>query len=242
MPLLAWVMLLLLASVVTVPVSAQADIDCIKVDPAHHKVVLENDQVRVVRWTVPVGDKTLNHSHPDSLNINLSDYNGRVTTPDGKVSEVHDRAGSSSWRPSLIHVVENTGSTAMEGIIIEPKKPASVRPAGSADPVLVDPKHQKVEFENELIRVIRERQSGLFPMHGHPDNVQVVLTDMNVSLTTGNGKPQTITAKSGEVNWRTATQHGGKNLAEKPFQQIIVEMKGGTIQAKIALKPTPERE
>jgi len=102
--------------------------DSTKVDPAHHKVVFENDQIRVVRWVIAVGDKTLNHSHPNNLNINLTDYNGRVTTPDGKSFEVHDKAGSLSWRPAGIHVVENIGSQPMEGIIVEPKLPASARP------------------------------------------------------------------------------------------------------------------
>ena len=106
------------------PALAQ-DIDAIEVDPAHHQVLFENEQVRVVHWIVPVGDKTLNHSHPDSVNINLTDYNGKVTTPDGTF-EVHAKAGTASWRPALIHVVENVGRQPMEGIIVEPK----TRPAG----------------------------------------------------------------------------------------------------------------
>lgn len=209
----------------TIPALAQDDLDCIKVDPSHHKVVFENDQVRVVRWLVPAGDKTLNHSHPTSLNINLTDYNGRVTTPDATF-EVHAKAGSLSWRQAGIHLVENVGNRAMEGIIVEPKKPASVRPAGSPDPVAVDPKHHKLEFENEQIRVIRERQSGSFPMHGRPDNVQVLLTDVDETLTTAEGKTQAISGKAGEVRWRSATQHSGKILGNKPVEQIVVEMKG----------------
>ena len=69
------------------------------------------------------------HSHPESLIINLTDYNGRVTTPDGKTSEVHAKAGSVSWRQALTHAVENIDSPPMEGLIVEPKNPAS-RPAG----------------------------------------------------------------------------------------------------------------
>jgi hypothetical protein len=159
-------------------------------------------------------------SYPNNLSIVLTDYNGKVTTPDGKTNEVHFKAGSATWREAGTHVVENIGKEPMVGIIVEPKKPASARPAGSADPVVVDPKHQKVEFENEQIRVIRERQTGSFPKHGHPDNVQVLLTDLNVSLTTADGKTQTVTGKAGEVRWRAATQHGGKILGDKPLEQI----------------------
>lgn len=204
----------------------QGALDSIKVDPAHHKVVFENDQVRVVRWVVPVGGKTLNHSHPNNLSVALADYNGKVTTPDGKTNEVHLKAGSVTWRDAGIHVVENIGQQPMVGIIVEPKQPASARPAGSPDPVALDPQHQKVEFENAQIRVIRERQSGSFPMHGHPDNVQILLADLHVALTTADGTTQTATGKAGEARWRSATQHAGRVVGQQPLDQIVVEMKG----------------
>jgi quercetin dioxygenase-like cupin family protein len=208
---------------------AQDRLDSIKVDPAHHQVVFENDQVRVVRWVIPVGDKTLNHTHPDNVNIAVTDYNAKATTADGKTADVHLAAGSVLWRDAAAHVVENLGSEPMIGIIIEPKRPASVRPLGSADPVAVDSTHQTVEFENALVRVIRERQSGSFPMHGHPDNVQVLLTDLNALLTTSDGPAQTVTGKAGEARWRTATEHAGKIVGDRPFEQIVVEMKGAGI-------------
>ncbi len=210
----------------TLAVFAQ-DIEAVKVDPAHHTVIYENDQVRVVRWVILPGNRTLNHSHPNSFNINLTDYNGRVTTPEGRTFEVHDKAGSVSWRPALVHVVENLGNQSMEGIIIEPKNPASARPAGSADPVAVDPEHQTVAFENEQIRVIREtREGGTTPMHGHPDNVQVLLTDMRWNITGADGKTETVSGKAGEVRWRLATQHIAEALGDSPIEQIVVEMKG----------------
>ncbi len=101
------------------------DRDAVKVDPAHHKVVFENDQIRVVRWVVSAGDKTGKHSHPASLIVLLTDYDARVTTGDGKSTEVHSKAGSALWREALTHVVENIGQHPMEGIIVEPKKAAA---------------------------------------------------------------------------------------------------------------------
>lgn len=224
---------LLWLSAIGVPAFALEDIDCIKVDPEHHKVILENEQVRVVRWVVPAGDKTLNHSHPNSLNINLTDYNGRVKTPDGKTADVHDKAGSLRWRLAGIHAVENIGSQCMDGLIVEPKRPGSARPAGSADPAAADPKHQTIEFENELIRVIRERYDARekFVMHGHPDNVQVLLTDVSAELTAPDGKTTAVVGKAGEVRWRPVTQHAGRIL-DRPVEQIVIEMKGTPSTAK----------
>lgn len=209
------------------PTLVEHDLDSVKVDPAHHQVVFENDQVRVVRWIVRAGDKTLNHSHPNNLNICLTDYSGKVAVPGAKVSEVRARAGSVTWRQAGSHAVENLANQPMEGILVEPKEPASKRPAGTPDPVAVDSEHHKIEFENEQIRVLRERRDpGNVPMHGHPDRVQVFLTDLNAILTAGDGKPQTLIGKAGEVRWRPATQHAGVVLGEKPVEQIVVEMKG----------------
>ena len=56
--------------------------------------------------------------------------------------------------------------------------------------------------------------------------MQVLLTDLNATLTAADGKTQTIAAKAGEVCWRPATQHKGVVLGEKPVEQILVEMKG----------------
>jgi quercetin dioxygenase-like cupin family protein len=206
---------------------AEDNLDSVKVDPAHHRILFENDQVRVLRWFVAAGDTTLHHSHPNNLNICLTDYNGKVTVPDSKAFKVEAKAGSVTWRQAGSHAVENLSSQPMEGIIVEPKQPASTRPAGSPDPVAVDPQHHTIEFENEQIRVLRERREpGNIPLHGHPDNVQVPLTDWKVTLTTADGKTDTVIGKAGEVRWRPATQHKGAVLSEKPVEQILVEMKG----------------
>ncbi len=103
------------------PAVAQEDLDAVKVDPAHHKVVFENAKIRVVRWVVSVGDKTAKHSHPANLNILLTDYDATVTTPDGQTTEVHFKAGETMWREAGIHEVENISQHPMEGIIVEPK-------------------------------------------------------------------------------------------------------------------------
>ena len=116
----------------------------------------------------------------------------------------------------------------MEGLIVEPKTPASARPAGSSDPVVLDPNREKVEFENEQIRVVRGRREpgSSFPMHGHPDCVQIFLTDVNGTVTTFDGETHSVTGKAGEVNWRSATQHSDKVGGDRPVEQILIEMKG----------------
>jgi quercetin dioxygenase-like cupin family protein len=210
------------------PAVGQDDLDSVKADAAHHKVVFENDQVRVVRWLLPPGDKTANHSHPNNISILLADANATAITPDGKSTEIHGKAGSATWRAAGTHIVQNLGTIPMEGILVEPKKPASALPAGAQDVATADPKHSKVEFENDQVRVIRYRYEAgeRSPMHGHPDNVQIFLTGARANTTTPDGKVVPTTGKAGEVRWRSATQHAVENTGDKAFEGILVEMKG----------------
>jgi quercetin dioxygenase-like cupin family protein len=209
------------------PAAAQ-DLDSVKADAAHHKVEFENEQVRVVRYRIAPADKTANHSHPNNVNILLTDLNAKFTTPDGKTAEVHGKAGAAAWRASTTHVVENTGDKPIEGFLVEPKKPSSALPAGALDVVAADQKHSKVEFENDQLRVIRYHYDpgDKSPMHGHPDNVQVMLTDAKANVTTPDGKTAPSGGKAGEARWRQAGQHWVQNTGDKAFEGILVEMKG----------------
>jgi quercetin dioxygenase-like cupin family protein len=210
------------------PAAAQ-DLDSVKADASHHKVEFENEQVRVVRYKIAPGEKTANHSHPDLVNIPLTDVTAKFVTPDGKTTEVHGKAGAVAWRGATTHVVENMGNQPIEGILVEPKRPSSALPAGAADEATADPKHAKLEFENDQVRVVRYHYEPgeKSAMHGHPDNVQVFLTDSKANVTTADGKTAPTSGKAGEARWRQATQHTVQNTGDKAFEGILVEMKGG---------------
>ncbi len=210
------------------PVAAQQDLDAVKADPTHHWVEFENDQVRVLRYKIAPGDQTARHSHPALVNVFLTDVNARNTTDDGKTTDVKAKAGDAAWRGPLTHVSKNVGDKPLEGILVEPKHPHSARPAGSADETTFPNSVAKVLFENEQIRVVRYRfePGQKNDMHGHPDNVQIVLTDANAMVTTPDGKTTPSHGQAGKVNWRPASVHSVKNVGEKPFEGVLVEMKG----------------
>ena len=76
-----------------------------------HKVLLDNDQVRVLEVRVPPGQKIATHSHPANVVYYLSDYKLNVTTPDGKTAVREGKAGTAVWLGPLTHAVENVGTT-----------------------------------------------------------------------------------------------------------------------------------
>jgi quercetin dioxygenase-like cupin family protein len=95
------------------------------------------------------------------------------------------------------------------------------------DPVKVDAKHYKVEFENDNVRVLRinygPKEKSV--MHEHPDAVAVFLTNGKTQFTTPDGKTQTMEMKAGQTMFTPAGKHLPENLNDTPFELILVELK-----------------
>lgn len=106
--------------------------------------------------------------------------------------------------------------------------------ATAQDPVRVDPKHYKVEFENDRVRVLRitypPHEKSV--MHHHPANVAVFLTNGLSRFTTPDGKTQDSPVKAGSVQWSEAAEHLPENVGDKPFELIVVELKAKKAAAK----------
>jgi len=104
---------------------------------------------------------------------------------------------------------------------------ARAQTANKADPVKVDPKHYKVEFENENVRVLRISYGAgeKSVMHNHPNAVAVYLTDGTTRMTTPDGKSQDVPVKAGTTGWTAAGSHLPQNIGNKAFELILVELK-----------------
>jgi len=95
------------------------------------------------------------------------------------------------------------------------------------DAVQVDPKHYKVESENEQVRVLRIRYGAheKSVMHEHPASVAIFLTDQHARFTFPGGKTEELQGKAGEAKFINAGEHLPENLSDKPFELILVELK-----------------
>ena len=99
--------------------------DPVKVDPKHYSVMFENDAVRVLRIHYAPGEKSVMHSHPDSVIVFLEDQKAKMTHPDGKSEEVSGKKGDAVFSPAGAHLPENVGSGPIDVILVELKKPAT---------------------------------------------------------------------------------------------------------------------
>jgi quercetin dioxygenase-like cupin family protein len=95
------------------------------------------------------------------------------------------------------------------------------------DATKVDPKHYKVEFENDQVRVLRiiygPKEKSV--MHEHPNAVAIFLTDINGKFTFPDGTTQENKPTAGMTLWTPAGKHLPENVGDKPFELILVEMK-----------------
>ena len=113
--------LLSVAAVLRMALPAVAQ-DPVKVDPAHHKVEFENDQVRVLRVTIPAGEKTKVHEHPAAVAVFVNGAKTRVTPVGGKADDTPRKVGEVLAITAVKHVVENLGTTTTDIVLVELKK------------------------------------------------------------------------------------------------------------------------
>jgi quercetin dioxygenase-like cupin family protein len=110
-------------------------------------------------------------------------------------------------------------------------------PVMAQDPVKVDSKHYKVEFENARVRVLRvhygPHEKSVW--HWHPAGVAIAQTDAHVKFGLPGGKSEEREMKAGQTIWTAAGRHLPENLGDSDFEVILVELK--TRRRPAAKKP-----
>jgi hypothetical protein len=143
---------------------------------------------------------------------------GVMTRKEGEQStRIEFRRGDVRWRPaSGAYVAENISDHVVRILEIDLKgPPAGPAPVSNLDPVKVDAKHYKVEFENEHVRVLRihfgPREKG--ETHEHILNrVVVYMNDQTAG-------------KANDVRMAGAATHAEENASDRPADRIAVELK-----------------
>jgi len=103
---------------VVAPITAQ---DVVKVSPETHKVLLDNEHVRVLDVHAKPGEKVAMHSHPASTLYYLTDGKLKITYPDGRIEERTVKAGTAVWSDAVTHAVENVGTNDFHEVHTELK-------------------------------------------------------------------------------------------------------------------------
>ncbi len=194
---------------------------------------IHNDQVKVLKVTQAVHQKTRLHQHKvNRVMIYLQPGRQEFEYPDAKKKAVLNwKAGEALWSPAGgMHIAEIVSDNPVTIVEIELKKPGAKAPVkwSPLDPVKIDPKRYKVELENDQVRVLRVKIAPheTAPMHEHGLNrVVTYITDQKLKVTAPDGKSEIVEHKAGDVSWGTPTKHKEENISDKLFEVVVVELK-----------------
>jgi quercetin dioxygenase-like cupin family protein len=96
--------------------------DPVKTSPQYYKVLMENDQVRVLEYRLKAGEKEPMHSHPAGVVVYVpSGAKLKFSHPGGRMEERAAATGETVWRESITHAVENISNTEAHAIAIDLK-------------------------------------------------------------------------------------------------------------------------
>jgi quercetin dioxygenase-like cupin family protein len=112
--------------------------------------------------------------------------------------------------------------------------------AGAQDPTKVEPRHYKLQFENERVQVVNVHYGPheKSEMHEHPGGVSVSVTGGHLRFTDQNGKVTEVYAKAGEARWFPPFKHKVENLGDEPYNGVYIGIKGKMTQ--VAGDPNPD--
>ena len=124
------IMTLALGAIVAgVAPSARAQ-DIVAVSPAHARVLVENERVRVVESTLPPGAKDPMHTHPAGWFYVTRPGSMKVVYADGRKETWAPKAGESGWLPGEgAHTSENVGRSPITFVLVEVKAAAATTTA-----------------------------------------------------------------------------------------------------------------
>ncbi len=127
--------LLVVTAVLVLSAGSMAQ-DPVPIYPDNYKVLLENDKVRVVQFTLRKGATEDFHSHPAAVTYVLTGFKIRFRFPDGTERIREAKAGDVLYGEAVTHSPLNIGDTDAMGILVEMKNPPAAAKAKEA----LDPK------------------------------------------------------------------------------------------------------
>lgn len=102
--------------------TSKLTIDVLKASPANFKLLLENEYVRVLEYTLKPGEKDTPHTHPSKSSYVVTGGKIKVYLENGETIIVDEMAETASWMGYTgKHYVENIGNTTIKIVITEVK-------------------------------------------------------------------------------------------------------------------------
>ena len=192
------------------------------------EVVLENDQVRVVRVHYGPLATTGMHEDPDHVVIPLSNVNLLETFANGRTVEFQKSANDPFWGAAARHSIESQSGQPTEAIEVQLLGDEENYVHTSArDPSASDAHHYRVLLEEHRARVVGVRLGAhekSMPLK-HTSGVLVALTEAHMAAADTAGTPHRFDLLRGQAAWWPAATETIQNTSEVPCELMWVELK-----------------
>jgi len=179
---------------------------------------LDTPQTRVYVATLQPRTPSISRTGHATNRVLVYLDDGEMTREEsGQTTTIPFRRGDVRWRPaSGAYTAENISDHPIRILEIDLKgPPAGPAPTTDLDPVLVDPTHYSVEFENEFVRVLRVR----YGPHEKGAEHEHILNRVVVYLNDQPGR------KADDVRIAGAATHTEENTLDSAVERIAVELK-----------------
>ena len=94
------------------------------------------------------------------------------------------------------------------------------------DPIVTNPDHYTVIFENDQVRVLEytDQPGDRTTPHEHPNSVMVTLSSFSRRLYSDDAE-RDVDIRAEKASWLPAQHHAGHNIGDTPTHVIFVELK-----------------
>jgi quercetin dioxygenase-like cupin family protein len=199
----------------------------IEQEPAH-RLVLQNEHVRVFEVSLPAGEATLWHEHlHDGTSVRLADATVEDQPKDGNAETFRLRRGEVTYGATptaWTHRVRNVDETVFRNVYIELLTPRDA----SADPAVAAATDPRVVFENDRVRALRRilAPGESTDMHVHASRgVGVPVTAGRLEISSPEGATRSVEMKVGAVQWiEPGTTHRLRNVGDAAIEIVDVEL------------------
>lgn len=199
-------------------------------NPRAAKIVLDNEHVRAVEFTLKPGQSLPMHKGQPRAVYSLSDYKILWTEGETAATERTWEKGEVHWHDAVPHAVENVGATTARYLVVSRKETTlpSIAPYRLADDAAsVDPRHAAVVFENDDVRVTDVRipvGEGL-PAHDGSYRVIYSLSSYTIKYQSDKTGTQATRWKPGMAHWHEPDEHSVENAGNSFVHYVIFAFK-----------------
>jgi len=207
---------------------APAAIDPVAVSPDKYKVLLENDYVRVVDYTIKPGERDQPHTHPPKVSYVLNGGSLRIALDGADSFVATDKDGQVTFMGAVPrHTAENIGSNTVRIILFEVKRVDRPAAPHAEDPAVVNPSSITVRLENDSVRVMdavlppgfKEKQ------HTHPTYAFYIVEGGTVRMHYTDGSTRDAELKTGQVLFSDPVTHWAENTGSSTIRIVLVEVR-----------------